>query len=174
MRGSAVIPLWDTMNPRRRLVGTQKTHLKGFNWILYLRHRRKACRKSSMCCVCFYDRAWDYQDKPRWCGWGHGNNMSWHAGRWLQHFWGQRAWLGRKMCPMGLWMPFCNGLLSGFGFGCNQKIYPWRRRPCVWRMHRWSGRWIVCGSCLWDMPHQDRGFFCKRKWYPIFYSWEQD
>ena len=54
-KGSTVIPLCNMMNPKRWSVGTQKTHLKGFKWILYLRHRRKTFHKSSMCCACFYD-----------------------------------------------------------------------------------------------------------------------
>ena len=60
---------------------------------------------------------WGCQDRPMWCGWGHENSVAWHAGRWLQHFLGQRAWLNMRMCPMGLWMPSYNGVLSGFGFG---------------------------------------------------------
>ena len=94
--------------------------------------------------------------------------------RWLQCFSGQRAWLDMWMCPMGLWMPSCNGILSGSGFGYIQKIHPWGKRTHVQCMHRWSDRWRVLGSCLWDMPNSIHESLCKHGWYPIFYSREHD
>jgi hypothetical protein len=33
LRGSIVMPCWETMNPRRRPTMTQKTHLRGFKQI---------------------------------------------------------------------------------------------------------------------------------------------
>ena len=68
LRGSTVIPLWDTMNPSRRLAGTQKSHFRGFKRILYLRHHKNTCCKSSICCAHFGDWAVRYS---RW------NNMMW-------------------------------------------------------------------------------------------------
>jgi hypothetical protein len=35
LRGSTVMPCWETMNPRRHPTVTQNTHLRGFKWILY-------------------------------------------------------------------------------------------------------------------------------------------
>ena len=135
--------------------GDQRSFLCVTRWTLgdgSLGHRKHTWKGSSRFCTC--DTAerlatsrpcvvlaivtvqWGCQDRPTWCGWGHGSNMSWHTRRWLQCYSEQRALLDRQMCPIGFWMQSCNDLLSISGFGYIRKTCPWRKKPNVRRMHR--------------------------------------
>ena len=130
---------------------------------------------SHLCVVCGFETAqWGCENKPTWCEQDHRSNASLHAGRWIHNFLGQRAWLGKWMCPMGLWMSSYNGLLSGSGFGYSRKIFPWTKILYVQHTHRWSDWWRVWASFLSDMPHWGCESLCKHEWYPIFYLQEQD
>jgi len=53
---SRVIPCSDIMNPKRCLVGTQKTQFGGLRWILYLWHRKNTVLKSWRC----YDQSLEW------------------------------------------------------------------------------------------------------------------
>ena len=137
------------------LSGDQQSFPCVTRWTLgddLLGHRKHTWKGSSVFCTCDITRRlvasrlcvvltyvtmqWGCQDRPTWCGWGRGNSVSWHAGRWLQHYLEQIVLLDRWMCPTGLWMQSCNDLVSGSEFGYIQKIHPWRKRPHVRRMHR--------------------------------------